>query len=172
MSYGHGLSVSLLQLAHAYTAFANQGVMPHLTTLRREGAATGTRVMNPATAQQVLSMLEMVTQDAGTAPMARVAGYRVGGKTGTAHKLVDGRYAPNRYVSSFVGLAPISDPRLVVAVMLDEPNGRQYYGGLVAAPVFSRIMAGALRFMALPPDAPFDQAGGVSAAASRAEEST
>ena len=156
MAYGHGLSVSLLQLARAYTAFANEGVMPSLTALKREGAATGTRVMSARTARDVLDMLERVTQNGGTAPMARVAGYRVGGKTGTAHKLADGRYAPDRYVSSFVGLAPVSDPRLVVAVMIDEPSGKQYYGGQVAAPVFSRIMAGALRFMALPPDAPFD----------------
>jgi cell division protein FtsI (penicillin-binding protein 3) len=156
MAYGHGLSVSLLQLARAYSAFANEGVMPSLTTLKREGTAAGTRVMSAVTARQVLTMLEMVTQNGGTAPTARVAGFRVGGKTGTAHKLVDGRYAPDRYVSSFVGLAPMSDPRLVVAVMIDEPNGKEYYGGLVAAPVFSRIMAGALRFMALPPDAPFD----------------
>jgi len=157
MAYGHGLSVSLLQLAHAYTAFANNGVMPQLTVLRREGPAVGSRVMNPETARAVLAMLETVTQDGGTAPQARVAGYRVAGKTGTAHKLMGGTYAPDKYISSFVGLAPASDPRLVVAVMVDEPGGRDYYGGLVAAPVFSRVMAGALRFMAVPPDAPFDR---------------
>ena len=84
-------------------------------------------------------------------------GFTTAPRIGTAHKFVDGSYAGNRYISSFVGLAPASDPRLVVAVMIDEPNGKEYYGGLVAAPVFSRIMAGALRFMALPPDAPFDQ---------------
>ena len=157
MAYGHGLSVSLLQLAHAYTAFANDGVMPQLTALRREGQAIGTRVMNPETAHAVLAMLESVTQDGGTAPQARVVGYRVAGKTGTAHKLVGGSYAMDKYISSFVGLAPASDPRLVVAIMLDEPSGKDYYGGLVAAPVFSRVMAGALRFMAVPPDADFDQ---------------
>jgi cell division protein FtsI (penicillin-binding protein 3) len=156
MAFGHGLSVSLLQLAHAYTAFANDGIEPQLTALRREGVATGTRVMSAKTSRQVLQMLELVTSDGGTAPMARVAGYRVGGKTGTAHKFIDGSYDGRAYISSFVGLAPASDPRLVVAVMIDEPNGREYYGGLVAAPVFSRVMAGALRFMALPPDAPFD----------------
>jgi cell division protein FtsI (penicillin-binding protein 3) len=158
MAYGHGLSVSLLQLAHAYTAFANQGVMPALTTLRREGAATGVRVMSTDAARKVLAMMELVTQNGGTAPMARVAGYRVGGKTGTAHKfkLSGGGYEPDKYVSSFVGLAPVSNPRLVVAVMIDEPGGRDYYGGLIAAPVFSRIMAGALRFMAVPPDTSFD----------------
>ncbi len=171
MAYGHGLSVSLLQLAHSYTAFANEGVMPNLTTLRREGVATGVRVMTPTTAKQVLAMLESVTQDGGTAPMARVAGYRVAGKTGTAHKLVDGSYASDRYVSSFVGLAPASAPRLVVAVMIDEPNGKEYYGGLVAAPVFSRIMAGALRFMALPPDVPFDRGSAPPGAAPIVPES-
>jgi cell division protein FtsI (penicillin-binding protein 3) len=157
MAYGHGLSVSLLQLAHAYTAFANDGVMPQLTTLHREGQAIGTRVINPETAHNVLAMLESVTQDGGTAPQARVVGYRVAGKTGTAHKVVGGTYAADKYISSFVGLAPASDPRLVVAVMVDEPTGKDYYGGLVAAPVFSRIMSGALRFMAVPPDAAFDQ---------------
>ncbi|PIV88439.1 MAG: cell division protein [Hydrogenophilales bacterium CG17_big_fil_post_rev_8_21_14_2_50_63_12] len=158
MAYGYGLSVSLLQLAHAYTAFANAGVMPALTTLRREGTASGVRVMTADTAREVLAMLELVTQNGGTAPMARVAGYRVAGKTGTAHKfrINGGGYEPDKYVSSFVGLAPASNPRLVVAVMIDEPGGRDYYGGLIAAPVFSRVMAGALRFMALPPDTSFD----------------
>ncbi len=157
MSFGHGLSLSLLQLARAYTAFANNGVMPQITALRREGAASGTRVMSGKTATQVLQMMELVTHDGGTAPMARVSGYRVAGKTGTAHKFINGSYDGRAYISSFVGLAPASDPRLVVAVMIDEPSGRDYYGGLVAAPVFSKVMAGALRFMALPPDAPFDQ---------------
>jgi cell division protein FtsI (penicillin-binding protein 3) len=171
MSFGHGLSLSLLQLARAYTAFANEGVMPNLTALRREGAASGVRVMSAETARSVLGMLERVTQDGGTAPMARVAGYRVAGKTGTAHKFIDGSYAGSRYVSSFVGLAPASDPRLVVAVMIDEPGGREYYGGLVAAPVFSRVMSGALRFMALPPDAPFDQGSAPPGAAPVVPES-
>jgi cell division protein FtsI (penicillin-binding protein 3) len=101
-------------------------------------------------------MLEMVTQNEGTAPQARVMGYRVAGKTGTAHKLVGGAYAPNKYIASFVGMAPASNPRLVVAVMIDEPSEKRYYGGLVAGPVFSRVMGGALRLMALPPDAPMD----------------
>jgi len=157
MAYGHGISVSLLQLAHAYTAFANEGVKPQLTTLRRENQAIGNRVMSADTARAVLGMMELVTQNGGTAPQARVVGYRVAGKTGTAHKLIGGTYAPDKYISSFVGLAPASDPRLVVAVMVDEPSAKAYYGGLVAAPVFSRVMAGALRFMAVPPDAPFDQ---------------
>ncbi|MBI5330848.1 MAG: penicillin-binding protein 2 [Betaproteobacteria bacterium] len=156
LAFGHGMSVSLLQLAHAYTAFANEGVMPPLTTLRRDAGVSGVRVMKPDTAKDVLRMLERVTQDGGTAPHARVAGYQVAGKTGTARKLVNGAYA-TKYISSFVGLAPVSNPRLVVAVMLDEPGGKDYYGGLVAAPVFSRVMSGALRFMAIPPDASYDK---------------
>jgi cell division protein FtsI (penicillin-binding protein 3) len=155
MAFGHGLSVSLLQLARAYTAFANDGVLVPLTVLKRNEGVIGKRVMSEATARQLRAMLELVTQDEGTAPQARVMGYRVAGKTGTAHKLEDGRYT-NKYIASFVGLAPASNPRLVVAVMVDEPTAKYYYGGLVAAPVFSRIMAGALRLMAIPPDAPLD----------------
>ncbi len=158
MGFGHGLSVSLLQLAHAYTAFANDGVMPPLTVLKQREAPVGQRVMSARAARMIREMLEAVTQDGGTAPLARVMGYRVAGKTGTAHKLVAGSYAPNKYIASFVGLAPVSDPRLVVAVMIDEPTGRQYYGGLVAAPVFSQVMAGALRLLAVPPDAPMTAA--------------
>lgn len=156
MGFGHGMSVSLLQLARAYTAFANDGVMPPVTVLKLREQPVGQRVMSAKAARMVREMLEAVTQDGGTAPQARVMGYRVAGKTGTAHKLVGGSYAPNKYIASFVGLAPVSDPRLVVAVMIDEPSGRQYYGGQVAAPVFSKVMAGALRLLAVPPDAPMD----------------
>lgn len=156
MAFGHGLSVSLLQLARAYTAFANDGLVVPLTVLKRREGVIGKRVMSRETSREVRAMLELVTQDEGTAPQARVMGYRVAGKTGTAHKVENGGYAHNKYVSSFVGLAPASNPRLVVAVMLDEPSGRQYYGGLVAAPVFSRVMSGALRLMAIPPDARMD----------------
>ncbi len=156
MAFGHGLSVSLLQLAHAYTAFANDGLMPPLTVHKRREAVAAQRTMSAHTAREVRAMLELATQDGGTAPQARVTGYRVAGKTGTAHKLVGGRYAPDKYIASFVGLAPASNPRIVVAVMVDEPSGRQYYGGLVAAPVFSRVTAGAMRLMAVPPDAPME----------------
>jgi cell division protein FtsI (penicillin-binding protein 3) len=99
-------------------------------------------------------MLELVVQPGGTAPRARVMGYRVAGKTGTARKEENGGYAQRRYVASFVGFAPASDPRLVIAVMLDEPSAGQYYGGAVAAPVFSAVMASALRMLGAPPDAP------------------
>jgi cell division protein FtsI (penicillin-binding protein 3) len=153
MSYGHGISVSLLQLARAYTIFANDGQVAPLTLIKREGPAQMARVLKPHTAQAVRAMLELAVQPGGTAPKAQIAGYRVGGKTGTAHKL-DGRTYANKYVSSFIGLAPVSDPRLIVAVMIDEPSGGQYYGGAVAAPVFSQVMAGALRLLAVSPDAP------------------
>ncbi|MBX9812835.1 MAG: penicillin-binding protein 2 [Burkholderiales bacterium] len=156
MSYGHGISVSLLQLARAYTIFATDGELKPVTLLKRDGPAQGVPVISPATAQAVRKMLEMAVLPGGTAPRAQVAGYRVAGKTGTAHKLEGGGYAPNKYVSAFVGFAPVTHPRLVVAVMIDEPSAGQYYGGTVAAPVFSQVMAGALRLLAVPPDAPVD----------------
>jgi cell division protein FtsI (penicillin-binding protein 3) len=102
-------------------------------------------------------MLEMAVQPGGTAPQARVAGYRVGGKTGTAYKVEDGAYA-RKYVASFVGIAPISDPRLVIAVMIDEPSAGGHYGGDVAGPAFAQIAAGALRTLGVPPDAPLQVA--------------
>lgn len=155
MSYGHGISVSLLQLARAYTVFANDGELRELSLLRLDHPAPNHRVFSAATARAVRAMLELVVQAGGTAPRAQVVGYRVAGKTGTAHKLnANGTYAEDRYVASFVGMAPASDPRLIVAVMIDEPGNGQYYGGQVAAPVFSRIMAGALRMLSVPPDNP------------------
>jgi cell division protein FtsI (penicillin-binding protein 3) len=154
MSYGHGISVSLLQLARAYTIFSTDGVLQPLTLLKREQPITGTRVIASGTALAVRTMLESVTLSGGTGVRAQVMGYRVAGKTGTAHKFVGGTYAADRYVSSFVGLAPASAPRLLVAVMIDEPGGDEYYGGVVAAPVFSAVMSEALRMRAVPPDAP------------------
>jgi len=154
MSYGHGLSVSLLQLARAYTVFADDGELKPVSLLKLDEPAVGVQVFSPETAQAVRGMLETVTQPGGTAPRAQVVGYRVAGKTGTAHKLVNGEYAPNLYVASFVGMAPASNPRLVIAVMIDQPGDGDYYGGIVAAPVFSRVMAGALRMLGVPPDAP------------------
>ncbi len=152
MSYGHGISVSLLQLARAYTVFASDGILAPLTFVRRDAPVPGQRVISERTARLVRTMLEGVTHPGGTAVKARVTGYRVAGKTGTVHKLVDGRYARDRYMSSFVGFAPASNPRLVVAVMIDEPGGDHYYGGEVAAPVFREVTAGALRILGIPPD--------------------
>lgn len=154
MSFGHGISVSLLQLARAYMVFANEGVMRPLSLIQQQTPAPATRVFSRETSLAVRQMLEMAVQPGGTAPAAQVAGYRVAGKTGTAHKLEGRGYAASKYVSSFVGFAPASNPRLIIAVMIDEPTAGQYYGGLVAAPVFSQVMAGSLRIIGVPPDAP------------------
>jgi len=154
LSYGHGISVSLLQLARAYLIFATDGELWPAVLVRREAPAEATRVISAPTAQAVRRMLEMVVEPGGTAPRAQVAGYRVAGKTGTAHKLEGKGYASDKFVSSFVGFAPASGPRLVVAVMIDEPAAGQHTGGAVAAPVFSAVMAGALRALGVPPDAP------------------
>jgi len=118
--------------------------------------ATGEKVLSAETARAVRAMLEMAVQNGGTGPRARVVGWRVAGKTGTAHKQENGGYAADKYLSSFVGFAPVSSPRLVVAVMLDEPSAGQYYGGAVAAPVFAQVIQGALRMMGVPHDGPLE----------------
>ena len=153
MSYGHGISVSLIQVAHAYLAFARDGDLLPLSLTRVDTAkAAPKRVFSPQVAREVRAMLELAAAPGGTAPQAQVPGYRVAGKTGTAYKLEGGQYV-KKYISSFVGLAPVSRPRLVVAVMIDEPAGAPY-GGAVAAPVFARIVEGSLRALGVAPDAP------------------
>jgi len=153
MAYGHGISVSLVQLAHAYTMFATEGEMRPATLFKTDGHTASHPVLKPETALAVRRMLELATLPGGTAPKAQVVGYRVAGKTGTAHKL-EGRGYTNRYVSSFVGFAPVSQPRLIVAVMIDEPSAGQHFGGAVAAPVFSNVIGSALRTLGVPTDAP------------------
>ena len=155
MAFGHGISVNLVQLARAYTIFASDGELKPVTLLKGNGPVAGRPVVSAQTALAVRHMLELAVQPGGTAPKAQVPGYRVAGKTGTAHKL-EGRGYGNKYVSSFVGFAPASAPRLIVAVMIDEPSTGVYYGGDVAAPVFSSVMGSALRMLATPPDAPLD----------------
>jgi cell division protein FtsI (penicillin-binding protein 3) len=154
MSYGHGISVTLLQLARAYTVFANQGELLPVSLMKLNEAPKGERVFAPEVANSVKDMLEMVVQAGGTGLKAQVAGYRVAGKTGTAHKLGDHGYEKDKYVGSFVGMAPASNPKLIMAVMVDEPTSGEYYGGTVAAPVFSAVMADVLRLLAVPQDAP------------------
>jgi cell division protein FtsI (penicillin-binding protein 3) len=154
MSYGHGISVSLVQLARAYTMFARDGDMVPLSLMRVDTAPAAQRVIAPETARAVRSMLELAVHSGGTAPRAQIMGYRVAGKTGTAQKQENGAYSSTRYVSSFVGFAPASSPRLVVAVMIDEPSDGLYYGGTVAAPVFAQVMSGALRVLDATPDGP------------------
>ncbi len=169
MAYGHGISVSLIQLARAYTIFARDGDLAPLSLTRIESSTpAGTVVFSAKTAREVRAMLEMAVQPGGTAPKAQIPGYRVAGKTGTAHKLEGGRYA-NKYVSSFVGFAPASDPRLIVAVMIDEPSAGKHYGGDVAAPVFASVMASSLRTLGIAPDVPLVVAQTPKAAIAKAK---
>lgn len=154
MSFGHGISVTLLQMARLYTVFANEGELRPISLLKISEMPIGQQVFSAATANHVKDMLEMVVQPGGTALKAQVLGYRVAGKTGTAHKLGGHSYIKDKYVASFVGMAPASNPRFIVAVMIDEPSNGAYYGGTVAAPVFSNIMADTLRLFAVPQDAP------------------
>ena len=154
MSYGHGLSVSLLQISRAYTVFTNAGELLPLSLLKQDAHPIGKRIIARETAGEVTRMMEMAAMPGGTAPRAQVPGYRVAGKTGTAHKAEAGGYAEHKYVSSFVGFGPVTNPRFIVAVMIDEPQGAKHYGGDVGAPVFSSVMGAALRMMSVPPDAP------------------
>ena len=156
MAYGHGISVSLLQLARAYTVFARDGELVPLTLVKTGTVASGEKILSTETARAVRGMLEQAVQNAGTGPRARIMGWRVAGKTGTAHKQENGGYAADKYISSFVGFAPASAPRVVIAVMIDEPSDGQYYGGSVAAPVFAQVMQGALRLLGVPHDAPLE----------------
>jgi cell division protein FtsI (penicillin-binding protein 3) len=156
ISYGHGISVNLVQLARAYTVFATGGELIPVTLMKTDAPVTGRPAIRRETALAVRRMLESAVQPGGTAPRAQVSGYRVAGKTGTAHKLEGNGYAANKYVSSFVGFAPASDPRIVVAVMIDEPGAGAYYGGTVAAPVFAAVTGPALRLLGVPTDAPVD----------------
>ncbi|MFM7970863.1 MAG: peptidoglycan D,D-transpeptidase FtsI family protein, partial [Betaproteobacteria bacterium] len=153
MSYGYGLSASLFQLARAYSVFARDGELVPVSVVRRDAAPGGIRVFSPETAVAVRQMLQLAAAPGGTAPLAQTPGYTVGGKTGTAHKQEGRGYAGNKYRSWFVGLAPVSKPRIVVAVMVDEPSDGAYYGGAVAAPVFSQVVGQTLRLLNVPPDA-------------------
>ena len=155
MAYGYGLSVSLLQIAHAYTAFARNGDMVSLTLLKRHGKPTSVQVYSPRVAGLIRAMLEAAAGPDG-AKLAQVQGYRVAGKSGTARQIVNGHYSTTRYRGSFVGFAPVSNPRVVVAVTIDEPQAGGYYGGRIAAPVFSTIVSSTLRRMGVQPDAPID----------------
>ncbi len=152
LSFGYGMSASVLQLARAYTVLADDGIVHSLSLLPRDVDDDAHRLFSAETAEKVRHMLEHVVKKGGTGQLAGVDGYRVAGKTGTVKKAIAGGYADDKYISLFVGLAPVSDPRFVVAVMVDEPSAGEYYGGLVAAPVFSKVMAGALRIFGVAPD--------------------
>ncbi|WP_265922950.1 peptidoglycan D,D-transpeptidase FtsI family protein [Cupriavidus nantongensis] len=157
MSYGYGLSVSLFQMAHAYTIFAHDGELIPVTMFRTSGPATGERILSPQVARDVRAMMETVTAPGGTAPEAQVMGYRVGGKTGTAYKHEGRGYNRSKYRASFIGLAPMSNPRIIVAVSVDEPTAGSHYGGTVAGPVFAAITGGTLRALNVQPDSPIRQ---------------
>ncbi len=152
MSYGYGLSSSLFQLARAYSVFAREGELAPVTLLKSTAPAAGVRVMETQHAHAVLNMLHLVTGPGGTAPKAQTMGYSVGGKTGTAHKQEGKGYADKKYRGFFVGIAPIDSPRIVVAVMIDEPSNGKYFGGDVAAPVFSETVQQTLRMLGVQPD--------------------
>lgn len=153
LSFGYGISVTPLQLARAYCALANGGFAVPASLLVREEASVPRRVLTEPTARHVQAMLVQAVE-AGTGMRARVADYRVAGKTGTVRKLVGGSYVEDRFVAWFAGFAPASDPRLVMVVTIDEPSAGGYFGGEIAAPVFARVMTGALRLLDIPPDAP------------------
>ena len=154
LSYGYGLAATPLQIARAYAALGNGGLLPDVSFLRIDGVPTASQAMPAPVVAEILEMLELVVEPGGTGGRARVAGYRVGGKTGTTRKSEAGGYSEDRYHSAFVGLAPMSDPRLSVVVVIDEPGGDAYYGGAVAAPVFSEIVDGSLRILGIAPDDP------------------
>ena len=152
MSYGYGLSASLFQMAHSYTAFAHDGRIIPLTMLKSTEPAVGVKVFSPENAQAVRRMLQMAAAPGGTGQLAQTVGYSVGGKSGTAHKQVGKGYASDKYRAWFTGMAPIDTPRIIVAVMIDEPSNGQYFGGVVAAPVFSEVVQQTLRLMNVQPD--------------------
>jgi cell division protein FtsI (penicillin-binding protein 3) len=157
LSFGYRVSMSTLQLARAYTALADDGILHSVSLRQRVGDPYATRLLSEDVAQKVRTMLEQVVRKDGTAYRAKVSGYRVAGKTGTVKKAEAGGYGDD-YLSVFVGMAPASDPKLIIAVMVDSPQAGQYYGGLVAAPIFAKVMSGALRIQGIAPDAAQDAA--------------
>ncbi len=150
IAFGYGMNVTLLQLTRAYAALGNGGKLPPINFLRVDNPQTGVQIMQESTAKSVLAMLETVLDDGGTGTEARIEGYRVAGKTGTARKYGESGYS-DRHRALFAGIVPASQPRLAAVVMLDEPEG-DYYGGHVAAPVFAKVMAACLRLLNIPPD--------------------
>ncbi len=152
MAFGYGESVTLLQLARAYAAIADGGILHPVTFLLQRGPVPGVRVLDAHLCSQIISMLETVVEPGGTATQAQVPGYLVAGKTGTVHKVVNGSYSSDQYRGLFVGMAPASAPRVVLAVMIDTPTQGKYFGGQVAAPVFAQAMGEILRLLDVAPD--------------------
>ena len=152
MAYGYGLSASLFQMAHSYTSFAHDGQIIPVTMLKSSEPAVGVKVFSPENARAIRRMLQMAAAPGGTGPLAQTVGYSVGGKSGTAHKQVGKGYASNKYRAWFTGMSPIESPRIIVAVMIDEPSDGNYFGGIAAAPVFSEVVQQTLRMMGVQPD--------------------
>ncbi len=152
MAYGYGLSASLFQMTHSYTAFAHDGQIIPVTMLKSSEPAVGVQVFSPENAKAIRRMLQMAAAPGGTGQLAQTVGYSVGGKSGTAHKQVGKGYASNKYRAWFTGMAPIEAPRIVVGVMIDEPSDGNYFGGVAAAPVFSEVVQQTLRMMGVQPD--------------------
>jgi len=152
LAFGYGVSVTSLQLARAYAAIASGGYLKPVSFLYQEQTPRGERVMSAETAAAVRKMMQRVVSSKGTGKQAKVANYSVAGKTGTVHKFTAGGYADDRYLSIFTGMVPAGDPKLVMVVMIDEPRNGEYFGGEVSAPVFSKVMAGAMRLLDVPPD--------------------
>lgn len=152
LSYGYGISTTALQLAQAYAILANEGRRVPLSLLKVDQPPEGEQVIAPSTARSIVRMLETVVSIEGTASRAKIPGYQVAGKTGTVHKMTPHGYADDRYIGLFAGIAPASNPRIAAVVVIDDPRGESYYGGLVAAPVFSAIVGGVLRTLHVPPD--------------------
>jgi cell division protein FtsI (penicillin-binding protein 3) len=168
MSRGYGLSVTPLQLAHAYATVASYGVARPISFLRVESQPEGGRALDPGVSKMLIHLLEAVVAPDGGGKRAAIPGYTVAGKTGTAWKATGGGYATDRYLAVFGGIAPASNPRLAAVVVIDEPGAGKYYGGEVAAPVFSGVVGGALRLLAVPPDAPVsDDASSLQQVATR-----
>jgi cell division protein FtsI (penicillin-binding protein 3) len=154
MSHGYGLSVTPLQLAQAYSTLGALGMRRPVSLLRVDGPVSGERVLSGPVCAALLHLLEsVITMPGATGKLAAIPGYRIAGKTGTAWKAEGGGYSQNRYVGTFAGIAPVSNPRLAVVVVIDEPSAGKYYGGDVSAPVFASVVGGALRLLGVPPDA-------------------
>jgi cell division protein FtsI (penicillin-binding protein 3) len=150
LSFGYGLSVTQIQLAQAYSIIAAHGQKRPITFLKQSHPVAGTTVISPEVMRQLSAMLHSVTEAGGSGTRARIPGYEVAGKTGTVKKIGDSGYSTNHYLSLFGGYAPFENPRLVAVIMIDDPSGSRYYGGEIAAPVFSRVMGEALRILNVP----------------------
>lgn len=151
-AYGYGLSVTTMQLAQAYSVFANDGKKSPISLLKTEESVQSDQVLDPQVADDIMRMLQTVTQKGGTGTRAQISAYTVAGKSGTAHKAGRGGYEDSHYTAIFAGVAPVGEPRVVTVVMVDDPKGNEYYGGEVAAPVFSKVTEGVLRLLNVPPD--------------------